>query len=468
MPLSNYGQKSSLVSQKVWGEVYVLPDKQVAMDFNILDENVVWANSAGIWWQVPKINEYYLHRSIDAGETWRSIKLPGLAQMCALDSQIVYINVDSIGILKTIDGGLSWDTICELKKFGPIHFFNQNEGIIICDGTTLDPKSKNDSVEIFLTKDAGKNWEKLDSKKYGGTQEGEGFFSTSFSILFYKGDTVYFGTNYGRILVSYNKGSDWSIINSPLGKKDIVENIIIKDDFIVFLSIGTTKGINSYTFRAYPVLVFSEDAGKSWQYDSCISLSITSLISEIPGTNDYMIASYFYGIDPGGTMIVENLNNKPKLIDEINNIVVAKFLNNKIGYAGNFDFNEILIRKTYIMKWLPGDYPELSPSRLNKNLPAKCITPDTTKIMSQNSSLLNVHPNPSSGLINIDLPSASTNQSYVTIFDYTGRQIIKQSIPIKKAGEEISINISDKAQGIYYVEIEIGSSRYYSKVLLIK
>lgn len=73
----------------------------------------------------------------------------------------------------------------------------------------------------------------------------------------------------------------------------------------------------------------------------------------------------------------------------------------------------------------------------------------TLSTSSERLLAFEMFPNPSSDMINIQLP-AGTDNAKATLFDYTGRLVVAKELNIQDTG----ININNLANGIYVVRVE--------------
>lgn len=74
---------------------------------------------------------------------------------------------------------------------------------------------------------------------------------------------------------------------------------------------------------------------------------------------------------------------------------------------------------------------------------------------------LNIHPNPSKGLVTIDFPSLETNK-IIKIYELTGREVLKQHLSSKAT--KADIDISHLSNGCYFVNVFSDNKTYYGKI----
>ena len=99
----------------------------------------------------------------------------------------------------------------EKAFYDSMTFWNDTEGIAMGDPT-------DGCISIIITRDAGKNWKKLDCEQLPATADGEAAFAASNSnIAIYKDETwILTGGMKSRILYSPDKGKNWGIFDTPI------------------------------------------------------------------------------------------------------------------------------------------------------------------------------------------------------------------------------------------------------------
>ena len=132
-----------------WIPVY--PYESYARILEVTDNNTVYLAGGRTY---DDIREGELHKSLDNGETWEKMNLPGEidhSQITAIDflsNQTGYISTFENKVYKTIDGGENW-IMKAILSFGPVVdllFLNENDGYLISHN------------KIYVTKDGGAHW----------------------------------------------------------------------------------------------------------------------------------------------------------------------------------------------------------------------------------------------------------------------------------------------------------------------
>ena len=94
-------------------------------------------------------------------------------------------------------------------------------------------------------------------------------------------------------------------------------------------------------------------------------------------------------------------------------------------------------------------------------------TAATTSVETPSETELNIYPNPSSGIFNVEFLNADNTQEYsIKVYDVLGSLIYVKSI----IGNEIvneQIDISDKAKGMYILSLESENSKsIYNRIIV--
>ncbi|RKE03409.1 VPS10 domain-containing protein [Marinifilum flexuosum] len=244
--------------------------------FHPTDNNTYWvgAPSGGLW---------VTH---DNGNTWTCLtdnnNVMGVSDIVIPSdyetSKTIYIATGdrdgwdnrSVGILKSIDGGLSW------KKTGLSA--NLNDGLMV-NRLLLDPNDDNIIIAatnngVFKTIDAGESWNtKLSDLEFKDMESKPGDFNTLY------GSTTY-GSEEGEIYVSENGGSSWDqSIKVTDGRR--VELAVTKaNPSIVYAVVGKYDSALEGVYK-------STDSGKSF----------TQTLS---GAKLNLLGYYADGADEGG------------------------------------------------------------------------------------------------------------------------------------------------------------------------
>lgn len=79
-------------------------------------------------------------------------------------------------------------------------------------------------------------------------------------------------------------------------------------------------------------------------------------------------------------------------------------------------------------------------------------------------SLINVYPNPSTGLLNVELRQGATSFNKVKMYSAMGKLVYQQQL----LGKNLTIDMSEQLNGIYFVEFTNGLNRVIKKIILTR
>lgn len=183
---------------------------------SVVNADVVWASGTG----------GTVVRTIDGGRNWQVLKVPDAEKLDfrdieAFDANTAYILSIGTGgssrIYKTIDGGKSWNlqfkNTDEKAFFDAMAFWDKNNGIAMSDPVG--------GKYVLIRTTDGTNWSAVDTAKMPAAKEGEAAFAASGTCLVAKGAKSLFlisGGSDARVFKSTDRGTNWTVTDSPLAK----------------------------------------------------------------------------------------------------------------------------------------------------------------------------------------------------------------------------------------------------------
>lgn len=279
-----------------WNQNYLWPSSEIR-SLSVLNDNIIWTKD---------FNDSKISYTIDGGLNWTSKNLPITwnyqeGGICAVNATTVYNIVcqgPDLGLYKTVDAGTTWtkqNAFNSTSTFPDIvYFWNENEGVTIGDGNS------NLKYEIYTTSNGGNTWNPVPASSMP-TGPTDYTYNTN-NVFKVHANTIYFLTNFGKIMKSTNKGISWSEITTPL-ISPTGASFDFKDDLNGILTYN-----NSGQFKVYN----TSDGGNTWTQIS--TPSCIGAIRYSQANNAYLSANYYngysYSTDNGLTWIQNQTFNK--------------------------------------------------------------------------------------------------------------------------------------------------------------
>lgn len=301
-----------------------------------VDENVVWATAYDGSGGTAVIQEFT--RTTDGGETW----VPGtvnnatgleFSMIFALDANTawapMYRSTGSTpqGIYHTSDGGATWTrqasaSFSNSASFpNVVHFFDANDGFAQGDPINGD-------FELYTTTDGGANWTLVPGANIADPVSGEWGVVGYYDAI---GDTIWFGTNKGRVYRSVDRGLNWEAFATPLTGKFVDVRFANSLHGIIQDKSQNTTGALAETF----------DGGETWATIGTTGPTLTADFDHVPGTSQTFVATgsnpdlpnqlgIAYSYDGGHTWNFF-------LDTETAQFLAVDFVSPTVGWAGSFN-----------------------------------------------------------------------------------------------------------------------------------
>jgi len=403
-------------------------------NISIVDQNVAWASaydgSGG-----GGITQDFT-RTVNGGGQWVAGTITAAAgmecsELFAVSDLVAYAlfwgnTSGGQAVFKTTDGGANWVNQPTALFSGSsafpntIYFWNATDGV--CLG---DPNGG--YMEIYTTTDGGTNWVRTPSANIPAVIAGEYGYNggSDYDVV---GNTIWFGTNKGRVFKSIDRGLNWTVASTSLTE---VSRIAFKDDM---------NGLAMYVTGNNTTLRRTTDGGASWTsvtktgpaYPNAISYAHGSFGYYVTTGSDYTAAhGSSYSIDDGNTWIT---------IDTLVQHTALAFLDNATGYSGGFNVDQFT---DGIYKW----------------------TGISVGVKEQTENVeVAVFPNPTYGKFTVTFASEVASSANIKVMDITGREVKGLSISTLN-DKSLLIDISTCKAGLYIIEIKSGSTLTTKKIL---
>ncbi len=385
-------------------------------------------------------------RSTDGGSTWEKLsggtpaRMNGICFFNPLDGFAVPVYSMASKLMRTNDGGYTWvkDTVIEDGPFYMIRI-NGQSGYLL-----------NDVPQLMKTTNGGENWTAFDVPDPGFRFADMAFPTETTGYLCGKSNTLYKtvdgGVNWTAITFSneydfrkmyfYDENRGWLV-------DDITDKLL-----------RTTSGGNSWTFTQFqdgadvlePQCIFfkneeegfvttkegpvfkTTDGGDNWSefFDFGWGYS-----SEIYFTTD--LEGWYHG----GWKVYHTFDGGETWVNEQNlgeTIYSMFFLDKNTG-------------------WLGGD----------KGLVATYASTVSAGEGQQSRSLVLIFPNPAESQVEVSVPDEQGQILNLTVYDVRGRKV--RQLTGLNAGNRVRVNVSELPGGLYFVEVETGSGRYFARLV---
>ncbi|MEC5158730.1 T9SS type A sorting domain-containing protein [Chryseobacterium sp. MP_3.2] len=408
----------------------------------ITDANTAWTfaydgSGGGTYPQI-------VSRTTNGGTTWTTANITGpgtnalISDLAAVNSTTAWVITapSEAGplankIYKTTDGGTSWASQTvgfTAPSFGnQIYFWDANEG-----WACGDPLGG--SYEMYKTMNGGTTWTVVANRpasigdySYVGLKE-------------VVGNTIWFGSDIGRIFRSSDRGLNWTSYFSPvtdfggvttsgssgvMAFKDTSNGLLIAVDGAG--AVGTTSA----------VLYSTTDGGASWDPVTTTGTWYFGDITHVPGTANTYVST---GINSGAPNFMGSSYSTDggltwTSIDAGVQRGKVQFLNPTTGWAGQFSNGTT--GTTGILKF-NGNFLATGENAVKSGL--------------------KIYPNPAVDVVNV---TAKQPIKAISIFDMTGKKL-------QSSKSTSQVNVSSLVKGTYILQVFYGDGAVENTKLIKK
>lgn len=283
---------------------------------------------------------------------------------------------------------------------------------------------------LYKSTNAALNWTAISPDLTDGPYTGNLTFGTiiSISVSPIHTDTIYVGTDDGKVWITENGGSNWELISTSLPNRWVTSVLASRDDidevYVTF---------SGYRYGEDEGHVYkSVDGGVNW-------FDISSGLPDIP-INDILKDRYgnlFLATDVGVFVSGDEGITWEDLGENLPSVVVTDM---HIHEASEYLYVATYGRSNYKM--------DIANNILN------------SEDQSMDSEVI-VHPNPVSDLLNISLVQVYSD-ILITIYDSQGRKVSQNSF---EGSSEIEMSVETLSTGIYYIRIQVGDLGTTKKII---
>ena len=413
-------------------------------DISIVDANTVWVicyDGSG-----SNMNVLDFSRTTDGGVTWTAglVGSDTTFAFCNIsavsDSEAwvcTYDNIVELGgaLWHTVDRGITWNqsgtgVIFDANSFPNfVHFKDQNNGFALGD-----PNSG--YFEIYTTVNGGALWTRTPQVNTPTPLSGEYGIVNDFTV---SGDTIWAGTNKGRILRSVNYGLNWTAVVVAATTRT-VSDIAFTDhnNGLAVLYSGTTTLIY-YLYKTV-------NGGTSWTQVTPVAGNwFKQHIANIPGTSYYVSSSQDVTppTDAGSSSSINAGSNWTTLDISVQRGEI-EFFDATTGWCG--DFSDLIISTDGgILKWSAG------PVGINPSVMVKAET--------------SAYPNPSNGLVTLKFKNNGMEEIQLSLVNTIGELIFQETIKNTFLVNK-SFDFSHLPKGMYMMNLQTGLERITEKLII--
>ena len=416
---------SYIANAQFWSEAatgFATPARSLN-SISIVNANVIWANAFDNTNQLnPSFTIREFTRSIDGGNTWTagSINLGpnstdmGSSSITAASATTAWISVspgatNTGGIWKTIDGGANWTKQPSALFSSPssypnfVYFWDANNGI-----AQGDPEGG--EFEIYTTSDGGTTWNRVPGTNIPNPSPIGAEFGY-FNRYTVSGNTIWFGTDKGRIFKSLDKGLTWTVNLIPTPSADFALDRFTFSD--------ANKGL---LMKYSSVTLYStNDGGATWTLVPKTGNLFNTNIAYIPGTSKVISSAY---ANPLGSSF--SLNDGLTWVTMDTGIFRGElaFLNDSFGFSAGMNTNATT-----------GGISKFT------GIPLKNPNFDSNNHIS-------AYPNPTNGTIYLNSETSLIKEA--SVFDLLGKQVYKSNF---SALNNVSLDLKSLQSGVYLLKV---------------
>ncbi len=398
-------------AQLNWNEVSV-PTQEKLNDIQFVDNQTGYIGGDNLT----------LLKTIDGGETWNALTPQGLPNQGSwshiqdlefVDASVGYLTVlNQMGVYKTTDGGLNWTVVQNnnTNQCFPVSIFSSAEDDLFVGGSDCFQGMTINQYQNATWTNQNTEFVTFDTQEF-------------VRDIDFSGNLGLAAVNSEYILRSTDAGVTWDSINSNIGNANVLTSIMIGANDTCYAGYNQNGG-------GFGVL-YSNDAGLTWQED------INS-------------ATFYYPAYYGGTI---NANDKAYITAVPSNVPEGLIFERIEGQWMYVSVDQAVYAMDSYgddVTWAVGDSGFVV---VNQDLNA-------LSVLDQNETLnpLTVFPNPTKTVLEWSCADCTTLG--MDIIDLKGNIVIEH-----KEGVKDSVDVSELPSGVYVISVHSNTGTFQQRFI---
>jgi photosystem II stability/assembly factor-like uncharacterized protein len=352
---------------------------------------------------------------------------------------------DPAGIYVTEDGGLTWNRQASAAFDQPtslpfdVHFYNENEGW--CLGDPIYEQGQRE-FEMYTTADGGGHWVPVPGASKPNALDGEEGFYCAFVS-----DTVWFGTNKGRVYKSADRGYNWTVAGQVPGMDGQFPCLSFRNG-----SHGLVNNFYSIIYQNQAMVFETFDGGETWNQVMPEGPMYCTDLDYVPGTKNTWVSSggaslraahgASFSTDGGHTWhAFEGAQGTA--------FQYMAWLNDHCGWAGGTSRRA---EEGGIYKFV-GDISS--------------IVASVEDVTIEEGYLVKAYPNPACREAVIEFALDWDEMVTIKLWDLSGRELRTViSRPCPQGNHRVQIDVAGLKSGIYLVSLQTGERNLAGKLVV--
>lgn len=400
-------------------------DPSVVKDLSIVNANVVFAVAGG--GGSSQVGYSAFSRTNDGGATWvRStvpypiVGAPVYAGVSAVDANNVWVafyNVNTITsaagggyVLYSRNGGTTWTYQSTAAFAGSTSFLNDLHMFDVSNGVVVGNPSDG-SFEVYTTANSGTQWMRVPAANLPAPLTSE---TGTVGVLTAVGSSAWFGTNFGRVYASTDRGLTWQVGDTHLPE---VKKLAFSD---------ALNGLALYNDAATGTITLSRtaDGGRTWTVLTPTGRVFGSGLASVPGRPGTFVSTGLATASAGSSRTTD-YGLTWTTIDQGTPRGTVAFYDAQTGWAG-------------------GIY-HISGGGIYRSVPTLLAS----RPAAANPLSAQVVPNPvPDGRLRVQLPAGSPVKDLI-LLNALGQPVLARAVPAAPAGTTLDLDVSGLPAGVY-------------------